>query len=1241
MITLDNIKQLLLCLGYSNIEDRYIYHFDEFDCDIEVDFIKNKIIYPEDKGLVVNERQTCNLSDNENFVVLECVHRLLLKGYKPSHIEIEKRWTLGHSQKSGRADICIMNETGSDMLAIIECKTYGAEFDNALKNLKNDGGQLFSYYQQEQSTKWLMLYATGFLNNEIIHQVHTISTFDTKMVLDKFAKNKSIKLFEDAHSKEKAFEVWKETYEQKLYGDLIFLDDTIAYNIGEKPLRKKDLKEFNPRDKIVYQFEEILRHNNVSDKENAFNKLVALFICKLVDEITKKDNDIVDFQYKYGTDTYETLLDRLQRLYKEGMDKFMKEEIFYVSSEYPVNLFSNYKGHNRKNAINDLKETFRKLKFYSNNDFAFKEVHNEELFLQNSKILVEVVKLFENYKIVYTSKHQFLGDLFEQLLNKGFKQNEGQFFTPLPITRFIWESLPIEYLMKNLKGSKYPKVIDYACGSGHFLTEGIDMINSVVKSNNNNWVEENIYGVEKDYRLARVSKISLFMNGAGGGNIIFGDGLDNHKDKGIFNNHFDILVANPPYSIKAFKSHLKLEDNGFEILDVISNDGGEIEVLFVERISQLLKAKGIAAVILPSAILSNSSNSYIAARESIIKNFKIKVIVQLGDKTFGATGTNTVILFLEKHNEPPKYFDMIMDSVSSIFNNQLSSEWIDSEILNDYLKQIDVEKDSYIQFINESANADDYKEEKYFKVYYESFIVSQKVISTTRLKSFEKLSDDDKNKKINSMFFSYAKEIEMEKLLYFALVREENTLVIKAPKGKAQQEFLGYKWSDRTGSEGIQILNNGGILFDEGNRENKNCIAPLVRKFFLEKESSIEPSLVKYVSIFETKNMFDFEREKFDKAINLIEKKSLLIDSKYMLKKLGEVCTVVIGGTPSRKNADYFKGDNLWVSISEMDGQVIDDTKEKITLEAINNSNVKLIPKGTTLLSFKLSIGKTAKAGKDLYTNEAIAGLIPVDNSLLDDYIYYLFRSRLIKLEDYIGDKAFGKSLNSRILKEQVKIPIPPIKIQKKIIEECKRIERTFEETYMKIESNQMKIQEIFSKLETEERATEYSLNDTKIFTLSIGKRVLKNELSEKGIPVYSANVFEPVGFIEKKLLDNFEHEYIIWGIDGDWMVNILPKNYPFYPTDHCGFMFVNDEVINPRYMAYLLEKAGTVKEFSRNFRASLDRIRSINISVPNIDLQNNKIEEIKNLEMEIEKLKKEQIDMSYEINKIVAKYIN
>ncbi len=462
MITTENLKDLLIYLGYEENNGKYTCRFTESNCEIIVDFNNEKIIYPTDKGLIVNERQTTNFSDNENFVVLECIHRLLDKGYKPSHIEIEKRWSLGHLQKSGRADICVMNATGNDMLFIIECKTYGNEFNKALNTLKADGGQLFSYYQQEKSTKWLMLYTSDFKDGKVQQQIKTIPVFDTEEVLLKSKKDKNFKLYENSNSKEKSFETWTETYEQKMCGDLIFLEDTIAYNIGEKPLRKKDLKEFNPRDKIVNKFEEILRHNNVSDKENAFNKLTALFICKLVDEITKDEDDIVEFQYKFGIDTYETLLDRLQRLYKEGMDKFMKEEIFYVSSEYPYNLFATYKGQNRKNAIEDLKETFRKLKFYSNSDFAFKDVHNEELFQQNGKILVEIVKLFEHYRIVYASKHQFLGDLFEQLLNQGFKQNEGQFFTPIPITRFIWESLPIENLKSLSKPDGYPKVIDYS-----------------------------------------------------------------------------------------------------------------------------------------------------------------------------------------------------------------------------------------------------------------------------------------------------------------------------------------------------------------------------------------------------------------------------------------------------------------------------------------------------------------------------------------------------------------------------------------------------------------------------------------------------------------------------------------------------------------------------------------------------------------------------------------------------------
>lgn len=642
MISESYIKDLLLSMGYIKKNHIYEKFFPSVDCYIKVDLKNRTIIYPEDRGMTISNRTTCNFSAPENFVVLECVTRLFDKGYRPKHLNLEKEWTLGHESKGGRADICVSDQEGNTLF-IVECKTYGREYEKEYKNIVNDGGQLFSYWQQERSCKFLVLYASKYEGKQIKWDTESIDCSDDANIVALSQKDDSIKLFKNAHTVSELYSVWDETYEKRFSGDVIFRDDSSAYQIGVKPLRKADLKDFADNNKIVNKFEEILRHNNVSDKENAFNRLVALFICKLVDEIQKDMEEIVDFQYKVGTDTYESLQDRLQRLHKEGMEKFMKEEIFYVPDDYAENLVRQYTGQERKNMIAHLKHTLRILKFYTNNDFAFKDVHNEQLFLQNGKILVEVVQLFEKFRIIGSENLQMLGDLFEQLLSKGFKQNEGQFFTPVPITRFIWNSLPVEKILKTEEGAGLPKIIDYACGAGHFLTEGFEAVSACVKANDSlreldrSFAENNIFGIEKDYRLARVSKISLFMHGAGEGNIIFGDGLENYPDKNIKPNTFDILVANPPYSVSAFKPHLKLKNNSFSILDTISNNGSEIETLFVERISQLLKPNAVAAVILPSSILNKENESFICARESILKNFKIRAIVLMGNKTFDIT----------------------------------------------------------------------------------------------------------------------------------------------------------------------------------------------------------------------------------------------------------------------------------------------------------------------------------------------------------------------------------------------------------------------------------------------------------------------------------------------------------------------------------------------------------------------------------------------------------------------------
>jgi len=1240
MITKDNLRDVLKALEFDHNKtaDTYYRAFIGNKCEIRVDFKNQSISYPDTEGFKVNDRTTCNFDHPENFVVLECVCRLLEKGYRPEHIELEKRWNLGHDAKGGKADICVYNKDGKDMLLIIECKTFGSEHNKALKQLKEDGGQLFSYWQQERSTQWLSLYTSDFQDGTVIYENKIIHCVDDDEVRKLAKKDKSQKLYDNARTVQDLFEVWDETYDKRiLKKGVIFGEESSAYQIGIPPLRKKHLVDFRPEDKIVNRFEEILRHNNVSDKENAFNRLIALFICKLVDEIQKNDDDVVEFQYKMG-ETYESLQDRLQRLHQEGMEKFMREEIYYIPDDYAEKLFANkLNSKNRKAAIEDLQNTIRILKFYSNNDFAFKDVHNEQLFYQNGKVLVEVVELFQGYRIVYPSKQQFLGDLFEQLLNKGFKQNEGQFFTPMPITRFIWDCLPLEKIIVSKSGFKFPKVIDYACGAGHFLTEGIEAINEFFQCHgkakridNNAWVEHSIFGVEKDYRLARVAKVSLYMNGAGLGNIKFGDGLESYPEEEIKNGSFDILVANPPYSVSGFKMHLKVKDDAFELLksNLISNDASEIETLFVERISQLLKPCGIAAVILPSSILSNESGSYIGAREILLQNFFLRGIAQFGSKTFGATGTNTVVLFLEKYDEPPQKKEIIKDSVEAILSGKIEDDWNDKEIFKAYLEKINVEEDLYKSFVSETISIDELKSNEYFAQYVEW---SEKDKS-------QKKKSDQRN------LLKAIKEKEWVKLFYFSLIYNQTTVVVSAPAdNNEQKKFLGYDWSNRKGQEGIQIIQPGGLLYNDRNRYADDTLAAALQSSFNAKNILLSENIEKYYSILRTQDMIDFSRVSFNKAIKLTADRKIEIKSKYPLVKLGGddgVCDIRIGGTPSRKIASYFTGNLLWVSIAEMKGQVITDTKEKITKEGAKNSNVKIVPKGTTLLSFKLSIGKTAIAGADLYTNEAIAALIPWDKKkICDEYLFALFNAKMIDLEN-VGSKAFGKSLNSSYLKDEVLIPLPPLAIQQHVVSECIKIDEEYYAKEKDIEDRKRKIESIFESLDKKARST-HKLSDNKLFDVSIGRRILNSEVNPNfEIPVYSANVFEPFGMIDKLLITDFSKDSIIWGIDGDWMVNMILANNPFYPTDHCGVLRLKTDEILPKYMVHLLEKAGGEAGFKRSYRASIDRVEGLSINIAPIEEQRKAIDIIEQYEKQIAQAKAIMAECPAKKKAILKKYL-
>jgi len=243
MITKDNFRTVLGKLDFSQNKEIYTKKFDDFDCELKVDFKNELLIYPENKGFTVKERQTCNFKANENFVVFECVHRLLNQGYNPKHIELEPKWHVGHGASGGRADILVKDNEGKSLL-IIECKTAGNEFTKAWNTTQTKPTQLFSYVQQAKSTKFISLYASDFIDETIQSNYYLINITDNEELLK---NDPTLKGYKNATEVEDIYKVWVETYE-KDFATLGLFENNKPYEIGKTKFSVEDLKNISSKD---------------------------------------------------------------------------------------------------------------------------------------------------------------------------------------------------------------------------------------------------------------------------------------------------------------------------------------------------------------------------------------------------------------------------------------------------------------------------------------------------------------------------------------------------------------------------------------------------------------------------------------------------------------------------------------------------------------------------------------------------------------------------------------------------------------------------------------------------------------------------------------------------------------------------------------------------------------------------------------------------------------------------------
>ncbi|MFX1390333.1 MAG: N-6 DNA methylase [Promethearchaeota archaeon] len=385
-------------------------------------------------------------------------------------------------------------------------------------------------------------------------------------------------------------------------------------NEESRTLKKRELKKSSNLKQVFTSINQHLYGKlkyTDTDTRTRSKQIVNLLLCKLVDEINKEPEDELDFCIRNG-EPNEHLLTRIQNFFN-------------------------------KNVKEKYKDVFN---------------GNEQISL-NIDLIYLIVKELQHISLLQSSK-DILSDAFEIFVSKILKDEAGQFFTPPNIIKFM-----VNYLDPEVDS----KILDPACGHGGFLLEVKDVLWSKIESSNKRIeIISNLFGIDKDLFLARVSKLYMEILSNGKSNIFCEDSLDpksyrTRTREKIKENSFDYIFTNPPFGVKIPINRKEVLSNyqlGYVWKNIndkwkMQNNVGKQQapqVLFIERCVQLLKDKGKLAIILPEGIFGNSSDRYIW--EYLIEKGKILGIISLNQNAFQPyTCNKTSILFFEKLKNVP------------------------------------------------------------------------------------------------------------------------------------------------------------------------------------------------------------------------------------------------------------------------------------------------------------------------------------------------------------------------------------------------------------------------------------------------------------------------------------------------------------------------------------------------------------------------------------------------------------
>jgi type I restriction enzyme M protein len=606
----------------------------------------------------------------------------------------------------------------------------------------------------------------------------------------------------------------------------------------------------------------------------------------------------------------------------------------------------------------------------------------------------------------------------------------------------------------------------------------------------------NFVGYDISPDMVKLSLVNMYLHGFSDPKIYEYDTLTSEKHWG---EQFDVIMANPPFMSPK---------GGIRPHKRFSVQASRSEVLFVNYILEHLNLKGRAGIIVPEGIIFKTENAYKQLREMLIED-GLFAVVSLPPGVFNPySGVKTSILLFD--NEHAKKSDEILflKIEKDGFDLGAQRRKIDKNDLPEALdileawkqgkkKESDlvlwVKKEKISESGDYNLTGERYREVEIRKNQKWPLRELSEVVTLLRGQGLSKkdIGEKGKNKCIHygQLYTTYGQVIKDVKsytnldgkvlsvsgdvlvpgtttadamgiatasaLLEDSVIIGGDINVLRIDREKIDPVYLAYLLSKPLKKELAVYARGTNIIHLLG----KDIIKIKIPLPPLEVQKEIVEQIeVKQNAINHAKEIIkNLERERryFGQELRKLE------DIEFVM--LGNTCDIFNGSTPLRENKNFWENGTIpWFTVDDIreQGRKIIHTRQKITKEALQKTSVKLLPKKSVLLCCTASVGEYAFAEIELTTNQQFNGLVvkkEYEDKLIPEFLFWLSGTLKDELNRISGKTSFN-FVSVGTLKK-VKIPLPPLEIQKQLVAEAEKEEEIIVSNRRLIELMEEKIE--------------------------------------------------------------------------------------------------------------------------------------------------------------------------------------